>query len=153
MPDSQNLSDLQQLYQELIIDHYRNPRNFHKLDRANRRADGFNPLCGDKLSVYVEIEDAVIKDIGFTATGCAIFIASASMMTEIVKLRTIEEAKAISESFHQLLSKPGEAKPDLAIMEKLSMFSGVREYPARIKCATLAWKTLNEALESVARSQ
>ena len=150
MSDSQSLSPLQELYQSIIIDHYRNPRNFHRLNQANRHADGVNPLCGDKLSVYLIIEHDAIKDIAFTGTGCAIFIASASMMTQSVKLRTIEEASAISESFYQLVGKPGETPPDSAIMEKLSVFSGVRGYPARIKCATLPWKTLNAALSQSA---
>jgi nitrogen fixation NifU-like protein len=148
MSDSQSFSDLQQLYQAAIIDHYRNPRNFHRLDQANRHADGSNPLCGDKLSVYVEVEDGVIKDIGFTGTGCAIFIASASMMTESVKLRTVAEAEAISGSFCRLLSKSDETPPQSAKMGKLSVFSGVRGYPARVKCATVPWKTLNEAVAS-----
>lgn len=147
MSDSQNLSDLQNLYQEAIIDHYRNPRNFHKLEHANRHADGMNPLCGDKLSVYVEIENDVVKDIGFIGTGCAIFIASASMMTQSVKLKTLEEMKAISEYFHQLVDKSREIPPDSITMEGLSVFAGVRGYPARVKCATLAWKTLHAALE------
>ena len=140
------MSGLQELYQEVIIDHYRNPRNFHELDLANRRAEGSNPLCGDKLCVYVEIEDDVIKDIGFTGVGCAIFIASASLMTESLKLKTLDEVKAISESFHQLVGGSGKLQPDPAILEKLSAFSGIRAYPARVKCATLPWKTLEAAL-------
>ena len=142
------MSNLEDLYQRVIIDHYRNPRNFRKLDRANRHADGLNSLCGDKLSIYVEIEDNVVKDIGFTGTGCAIFIASASMMTESVKLKSIEEVKAISEGFDQLVSNSSETRQAPAAMEKLSVFSGVRGYPARVKCASLPWKTLQKAVAS-----
>lgn len=142
------MSDLQDLYQRAIIDHYRNPRNFHKLDQANRHADGLNPLCGDRLTVYMEIENGVIKDIGFTGAGCAIFMASASMMTESVKLKTLEEVKAISERFHQLVGKSREMQPAPAAMDSLSAFSGVRGYPARVKCAILPWKTLQTAVAS-----
>lgn len=138
------------LYQEVIIDHYRNPRNFRKIDQANRHADGLNPLCGDKLRVFVRIEADVVKDIGFTGSGCAISIASASMMTESVKLKTVEEAKAISEDFYQLLGKSGETLPGSAKMGKLSVFSGVQGYPARIRCATLAWEALRAALSQSA---
>jgi len=148
MSDSQNSSDSQDLYQEVIIDHYRNPRNARKPDQANRHADGLNSLCGDKLSVYVKIENDVVKDIGFIGTGCAIFIAAASMMTESVKLKTIEEAKALSECFHQLVDNSREPQPQPATMEELSVFSGVRRYPARVKCATLPWKTLEKAVVS-----
>ena len=148
MSDPQNVSDVQNLYQEVIIDHHRNPRNFHTLDQANRHADGLNPLCGDKLSVYVQVEKDVIKDIGFTGTGCAIFIAAASMMTECVKGKTLEEIKAISEALHQMLNNSRETEPEPVILGKLTAFSGVRGYPARIKCATLPWKTLQSAVGS-----
>jgi nitrogen fixation NifU-like protein len=143
------------LYKGVILDHYRNPRNFRRLDQANGQAEGINPLCGDRLSIYVQIEDDTLKDIGFTGSGCAISIAATSLMTESVKFKTIEEAKAISEDFCRLVAHGSstEKQQDSAIMGKLSIFSGVRGYPARIKCATLPWKTLGEALESVSSRQ
>lgn len=142
------MSDLQDLYQRIIIDHYRNPRNFHELDQPNRHADGHNSLCGDKLTVYLEIESGIVKDIGFTGTGCAIFMASASIMTESVKLKTLEEIKTISERFFQLVDKSRELQPAPAITDDLSAFSGVRGYPSRVKCASLPWKTLKNAVVS-----
>jgi len=142
------MSDLQDLYQRAIVDHYRNPRNFRRLDRANRHANGHNSLCGDKLTVYLETEKGVIKDIGFTGEGCAIFMASASMMTEIVKLKTLKEVNAISERFYQLMDKSREMPPEPAATDALAAFSGVRGYPARIKCATLPWQTLQKAVAS-----
>jgi len=137
---------LEDLYQNIILDHFRHPRNFHRIEPANRHADGSNPLCGDKLSVYAVIENNVIRDIGFTGTGCAIFIASASVMTESVMGKTIGEAKAVSECFCRLVG--GSAEPtDPTMTEKLSVFSGVRGYPARVKCATLPWSTLQAVLK------
>jgi nitrogen fixation protein NifU and related proteins len=141
------MADLRDLYQDVILDHHKKPRNFHKLDHANRQADGYNPLCGDKLSVYLQIENGVVKDIGFIGTGCAISTASASMMTESLKGKTETEAKAIFERFHQLATDHSEPQPDLAAMGKLAVFSGIREYPVRVKCATLAWHTMRAALE------
>jgi nitrogen fixation protein NifU and related proteins len=141
------MADLRDLYQEMILDHHRKPRNFHKLEHANRQADGFNPLCGDKLSVYLRIENGVVADIGFVGTGCAISTASASMMTESLKGKTEAEAKTIFENFHRLVTKHSEPQPDPAAMGKLAVFSGVREYPVRVKCATLAWHTMRAALE------
>ena len=140
-------ADLQNLYQELIIDHYRQPRNFCKLDQANRHADGSNPLCGDRLSIYMEIVNSVVKDVGFIGSGCAIFVASASMMTESIKGKTIEEVTSISRRFQQLVSNSSESQPDSDAMGKLTVFSGVRGYPARVKCALLSWKTMLSALE------
>lgn len=141
------MPDLEDLYQDIILDHSRNPRNFHRIKHANRHADGSNPLCGDKLIVYAVIKNNVIRDIGFTGTGCAIFIASASMMTESVMGKTVGEAKAVSERLHQLVSGSAEP-PETAMTEKLSVFSGVRGYPARVKCATLPWQTLKAVLSS-----
>ena len=139
------MPDLQDLYQDTILDHFRNPRNFHRIKQANRHADGSNPLCGDKLRVYAVIEREVIRDIGFTGTGCAIFIASASMMTESVRGKTIGEAKAVCERFHQLVDGPArQAEPTAT--EKFSVFSGVRGYPARVKCAALPWSTLEAVI-------
>jgi len=141
------MADLRDLYQEVILDHHKKPRNFHRLDHANRQADGYNPLCGDKLSVYMQIENGVVKDIGFIGTGCAISTASASMMTESLKGKTETEVKAIFERFHQLVTDHSESMPDPATMGKLAVFAGVREYPVRVKCATLAWHTMRAALE------
>jgi nitrogen fixation NifU-like protein len=142
------MSHPQDLYQRTILDHYRNPRNFHKPDHANRHADGHNSLCGDKLTVYLKIENSVIKDIGFTGEGCAIFMASASMMTEIVKRKTLKEINAISEYFYQLLDNSREIQTEPAATNALAALSGVRGYPARVKCATLPWKILNKAVDS-----
>jgi nitrogen fixation NifU-like protein len=141
------MADLRDLYQEVILDHHKKPRNFHKLQNANRQADGYNPLCGDKLSVYMHVEDGIIKDIGFVGTGCAISTASASMMTESLKGKTEAEARAVFEKFHALVTNHSEPQPDPASLGKLAVFSGVREYPVRVKCATLAWHTMRAALE------
>jgi len=136
--------DLRELYQEVIIDHYRKPRNFHALTDANRMAEGFNPLCGDRLTVYLKLERGVIQDLSFEGVGCAISTASASLMTEYLKGKTEQEAEALFQGFHHLLTQdvavPG---PDLG---KLTVLAGVREFPARVKCATLAWHTLHAAL-------
>jgi nitrogen fixation protein NifU and related proteins len=141
------MADLRDLYQEVILDHHKKPRNFHKLEHANRQADGYNPLCGDKLSVFLQIENGVVKDIAFIGTGCAISTASASMMTESLKGKSESEARAIFERFHQLVTNHSESTPDLATLGKLAVFSGVREYPVRVKCATLAWHTMRAALD------
>ncbi len=141
------MADLRDLYQEVILDHHKKPRNFRKLEHANRQAEGFNPLCGDRVSVYVQIEDGIIRDIAFIGTGCAISTASASMMTDSLKGKTEAEAQALFERFHHLVTDPGESRPDPATMGKLAVFSGVREYPVRVKCATLAWHTMRAALE------
>lgn len=141
------MSDLRDLYQEVILDHHKKPRNFHKLEHANRQADGYNPLCGDKLSVYLQIENGTVKDIGFIGTGCAISTASASMMTEQLKGKTEAQAREVFERFHQLVTDHSQTAPDLSAMGKLAVFSGVREYPVRVKCATLAWHTMCAALD------
>jgi nitrogen fixation NifU-like protein len=141
------MSDLRELYQEVILDHHKRPRNFRKLEHANRQADGFNPLCGDRISVYMQIEGDTVRDIGFVGTGCAISTASASMMTESLKGKTEAEVKAIFERFHQLVTDHSAAGEDPAALGKLAVFSGVREYPVRVKCATLAWHTMRAALE------
>ena len=141
------MSDLRDLYQEVILDHHKKPRNFHKLEHANRQADGYNPLCGDKLSVFIQIENGFVKDIGFVGAGCAISTASASIMTESLKGKTEAEAKAIFERFHQLVTDHSEPQPNPATLGELAVFSGVREYPVRVKCATLAWHTMRAALD------
>lgn len=143
-----NAPDLGDLYQETILDHNRQPRNFGTLPGANRTAEGFNPLCGDRVTVALRVEDGILKDIRFEGSGCAISKASASMMTESMKGRTRAEAEALFQQFHRLLT--GEpAPPDEAALGKLVVFSGVKEFPVRVKCATLAWHTLRSALENV----
>ena len=141
-------TDLRDLYQEVILDHNRRPRNFHVLQNANRSAEGFNPLCGDKITLYIEVENGVIKDIGFQGAGCAISKASASMMTASLKGKTIEEAREIFEKFHAMVAGEPEHLFNPEEMGKLAVFCGVREFPVRVKCASLAWHTLKAALES-----
>jgi nitrogen fixation protein NifU and related proteins len=141
------MADLRDLYQETILDHYKHPRNHHAIDGATQQADGVNPLCGDKVTVYVQVEDGVVKDVGFEGSGCAISTASASLMTEALKGKTVEEARALFEQFHDLVT--GQAPDaDAEGLGKLVAFSGVCEYPVRIKCATLVWHTLQAALEN-----
>ena len=140
------MSDLRELYQEVIIDHSRHPRNFHAMTAANRHAEGFNRLCGDKLSLYLLVENEVIKDISFTGAGCAISTASASLMTEQLKGKTQIEAEQLFQTFHQTLTANHSATNTHTQLGKLTVLTGVREFPARVKCATLAWHTLHAAL-------
>ncbi len=148
--------DLRDLYQNVILDHHKKPRNFHKIDDATRSAEGYNPLCGDKVTVYVKMEGDVITDIAFLGSGCAISTAAASMMTESLKGKTRAEAEALFEQFHELVtgSADGEsfgsessATAESASLGKLAVFGGVREFPIRIKCATLPWHTVVSALK------
>ena len=141
------VSDLRDLYQELILDHNRRPRNFGPLAAANREARGVNPLCGDKVTVHLHVEDGQVKDIRFEGTGCAISIASASVMTESLKQRTREDAVNLFERFHRMVAASDGTESAAPDMGKLEAFAGVRGYPARVKCATLAWHTLRAALE------
>lgn len=134
---------LQDLYQEVILDHSKRPRNFHEIADATRNVEGYNPLCGDKLKLYVKMDGEKVSDISFVGAGCAISTASASLMTEWVKGKSREEAVQMMERFHDLLTTE---KPREGSLGKLDVFSGVREYPARVKCATLAWHTLKSAL-------
>ncbi len=138
--------DLRELYQEVILDHSKRPRNFGRLEANNRRAKGHNPLCGDILSLYLVIEDGVVEDVAFEGNGCAISMASASLMTEIIKGRGEAEARALFERFHRLLTSD-DADLDHLDLDKLAVFAGVREFPVRVKCATLAWHTLAAALD------
>lgn len=131
------------LYQETILDHSKRPRNHHSLTDANRKAEGYNPLCGDKLKLYLKMDGDVVKDASFEGAGCAISTASASLMTESLKGKTREEAMRLMDKFHDLLTTDTPASRDLG---KLVVFCGVRDYPARVKCATLAWHTLKSAL-------
>lgn len=137
------MSDLRDLYQETILDHNKRPRNFKKLEGANRSADGYNPLCGDKVKVYLQLEDGRVKDLSFEGSGCAISKASASVMTETLKGKTVEEVEAMFKRFRDLVTGKGEGD-DLG---KLVVFSGVCEFPTRVKCATLAWHALAAALQ------
>ena len=140
------MSDLRSLYQEIIVDHNKHPRNFHRLAEANRAAEGDNPLCGDRMTVYIKVESGVIRDIGFVGSGCAISTASASMMTESMVGKTEREADVFFKRFHTMVagSNPS-ARPGLG---KLEALAGVREFPVRVKCATLAWHTLRTALKT-----
>jgi nitrogen fixation NifU-like protein len=131
------------LYQETILDHSKRPRNYHPMEDATRQADGYNPLCGDKLKLYLKLEGDVVKDASFVGAGCAISTSSASLMTESIKGKTKDEALKLLEKFHALLTTDVAASNDLG---KLVVFCGVRDYPARVKCATLAWHTLKNAL-------
>lgn len=147
------MSDLRELYQEVIVDHNRNPRNHRENAAANRRVEGFNPLCGDKLTLYLQIEDGVIRDLSFIGSGCAISMASASLMTEALKGKTEAQARAIFDGFHGLVTRePGTAAAGVPDLGKLTIFAGVREFPTRVKCATLAWHTLQAALEDQPRT-
>ena len=140
------MSDLGDLYQEVILDHNKRPRNFQKPEGANRKAEGFNPLCGDQITVYLLLEGDLIKDIGFQGSGCAISKASASMMTSAVKGKTKSEGEALFDKVHKMLT--GAANGDPEELGRLAALSGVCNFPARVKCASLAWHTLRAALES-----
>jgi nitrogen fixation NifU-like protein len=141
------MSDLRELYQELIIDHSKRPRNFRALEGANRKSEGYNPLCGDKITVFLELENDRVKNVGFQGSGCAISTASASVMTESVKGKTLADAEQLFEVFHQLVTGKPPAAGKTPELGKLAAFSGVSEFPARVKCATLAWHTLHAALQ------
>ena len=138
--------DLKDLYRDVIVDHNRNPRNFGRLDAADAHADGHNPLCGDRLTVYVSLDGEHIREAKFEGAGCAISVASASLLTEAVKGKSRDEVKALFEDVHALLTRH-DADVDIAKLGKLAALSGVREFPARVKCASLCWHTLNAALE------
>ena len=140
---SEMRAELRELYQELIFDHNRHPRNFHALDGASHSADGHNPLCGDQLTVYVRVNDGLVQDASFVGHGCAISTASASLMTEAIKGQPLAEVEALFNDIHAMLT---DAHPEGRDFGKLEVLSGVREFPARVKCATLAWHTLHNAL-------
>jgi nitrogen fixation protein NifU and related proteins len=144
------MSDLRDLYQEVILDHSKKPRNFGPLDHANHEAKGHNPLCGDRVTVFLDLDDAgLVKDVHFQGSGCAICMASASLMTELVKGKTIDDAKKLFGQFHALVT--GEEAPaetvDSDDMDRLEPLTGVREFPMRVKCATLPWHTFIAALD------
>ncbi len=148
------MSELRDLYQEVILDHNRQPRNFRCPEHANRQARGDNPLCGDKVTVYLTIEDGIVKDAAFQGRGCAISVASASLMTDMVKGKTEAAARDLFKRFHELVTDQcGHDHADdetEADIDKLAVLAGVREYPMRVKCATLSWHTLNAALNQAA---
>jgi nitrogen fixation NifU-like protein len=141
------MGDLRELYQEMILDHGKRPRNFRKLDEPNCSAEGHNPLCGDRFTVYLDVKDGVVKDVSFQGGGCAISTASASMMTESLKGKKLAEVQEVFKKFHKLLTSGNEGGDEVVDLGKLAVFSGVREFPVRVKCATLAWHTLRAALE------
>lgn len=141
------MSELRDLYQEVILDHNKRPRNFRRMDDATAQANGDNPLCGDKVTVFVKTDGNTIQDVSFQGSGCAISTASASMLTEAVKGKSVTEARAIFERFHELTTGSPGASPAGEGLGKLAVFSGVCEYPVRVKCATLVWHTLVAALD------
>ncbi len=139
-------NDLRELYQEVILDHNKKPRNFHALGEPSQKSEGYNPLCGDKVTVYLQLEGGRVKDVSFQGSGCAISKASASLMTTAVKGRPVEEVRALFERFHQVVSGHGSTE-DVKTLGTLAVLAGVAEFPARVKCATLAWHTLKAGLE------
>jgi nitrogen fixation protein NifU and related proteins len=140
------MSELSDLYQEVILDHNREPHNFYAMPGATRRAEGYNPLCGDQITVYLKLEGDKIKDVSFEGKGCAISKASASVMTDEIKGKTSLEADTLVEKFRELVTQPKEDQPSAEELGKLAVFAGVWEFPTRVKCATLAWHTLHSAL-------
>ena len=143
------MSDLRDLYQDVILEHSKAPRNFKVLAEADHKAEGFNPLCGDRFTIYVTLEGDAIKDVSFQGAGCAISKASASMMTQSVKGKTLAEAEKIFERFHDMVTGHKPSSEEETELGKLTVFSGVSEFPVRVKCATLAWHTLKSALDNV----
>ncbi|PYS75186.1 MAG: SUF system NifU family Fe-S cluster assembly protein [Acidobacteria bacterium] len=140
------MSELSELYQAVILDHNKKPRNFHKLENANRHAEGFNPLCGDQLNVYLQLEDDQVKEVSFEGSGCAISKASASMMTQAVKRKSKQEAETLFNEFHRMAMGELDVETEPNHLGKLTIFAGVRDFPARLKCATLSWHTMHAAL-------
>lgn len=142
------MADLRELYQQVILDHNRSPRNFRKIEGANRTSEGFNPLCGDRIELFVRLENDVIDEIGFQGSGCAISQASASLMTAAVQGKSREEAERMFRTFHQMVTSNQDASADRAALGKLVALAGVKQFPARVKCANLPWHTLHAALEN-----
>ncbi len=140
------MSDLSELYQEILLEHNSKPRNFRKLEQATQSAEGYNPLCGDRITLYLNLENGVIADAAFQGSGCAISRASASMLTQSIKGQTVAKAQEIFEAFHQMLTEPG-AELDYEVLGDLETLSGVVAFPTRIKCAVLAWHTMQAALD------
>lgn len=141
------MDDFRDLYQELILDHNKNPRNFRKLDDATHQAEGFNALCGDRYTIYLKVDDGIIKDVSFHGSGCAISKASASVMTLMIKGKTIQEAEKLFDKFHNvMMGKPIPDDSEDVLLGKLEAFTGVTEFPMRVKCATLSWHAMSAAL-------
>ena len=140
------MSELRELYQSVILDHHRQPRNLGAPEGANRKASGVNPLCGDKVAVYLAVADGVVRDVGFDGSGCAISTASASLMTQAIKGRPVAEVEQLFERFRELVTSEPRAEVDPSSLGKLAVFGGVREFPVRVKCATLAWHAMRSAL-------
>ena len=143
---------MRELYQEVILDHHKHPRNFGRLATANRRADGFNPLCGDRVTVYALVDGDDIRDLSFEGSGCAICMASASVMTDELAGKTIDDADRLFVRFHDLVTGESAKSPDVDALGKLAVFMGVREFPVRVKCATLPWHALRAALKDSERA-
>jgi nitrogen fixation NifU-like protein len=141
------MSDLRELYQQVILEHSRSPRNYKELEGASHRAEGYNPLCGDQITVYLVVDGDRVVDVAFKGSGCAISKASASLMTGAVKGKTVAEAEELFARFREMVTSERDASIDEEALGKLAVFSGVREFPVRVKCATLAWHTLHSALE------
>jgi nitrogen fixation NifU-like protein len=141
------MSDLRDLYQEVILDHNRRPRNFRALDTASHTAEGYNPLCGDRLTVYLRINSGIIEEVSFLGSGCAISKASASLMTDMLRGKSVAEADDLFNRFHELVTSPTDSPANVDRLGKLAVFAGVREYPVRVKCASLPWHTVRAAVE------
>jgi nitrogen fixation NifU-like protein len=140
------MSELSELYQQVILDHNKKPRNFRKLETANHTAEGYNPLCGDQLTIYMNLEDDRVTDVGFEGSGCAISKASASMMTQAVKGKSKKQAEALFKEFHSMVTGELDEENEENTLGNLKIFAGVREFPVRVKCATLPWHTMHAAL-------
>ncbi len=141
------MSELQELYQDMVIDHNNRPRNYRQLEGASRKVEGYNPLCGDKITLYLKLDGDQITDIGFQGSGCAISRASTSLMTESVKGKSKREAQEIFGEFHKMITQGPEADYDLEVVGDMEILSGISQFPARVKCATLSWHTLRSALD------
>ena len=146
------MSELSELYQQVILDHNKKPRNFRKLESANHSAEGYNPLCGDQLTVYLDLEDGAVKEIAFEGSGCAISKAAASMMTQAVKGKSREQAEELFTEFHSMVTGELDEETEENSLGNLKIFAGVREFPVRVKCATLPWHTLQAALNNEERT-
>lgn len=142
------MNELRELYQQVILDHNKNPRNFGELKQCTNYAAGHNPLCGDQIDVFVDVNDGIVKELKFNGSGCAISKASASIMTTLVVGKTIEEAKGLFDEFHKVVTSDMSVQLDTLELGKMAVFCGVREFPARVKCASLAWHTMIQALEN-----
>ncbi|HEU4712406.1 MAG TPA: SUF system NifU family Fe-S cluster assembly protein [Pyrinomonadaceae bacterium] len=140
------MSELSELYQQVILDHNKKPRNFRKLDHANHTAEGYNPLCGDQLTIYVNLDDNAVKEIAFEGSGCAISKAAASMMTQALKGKSKEQAEELFKEFHSMVTGELDEENDANSLGNLKIFAGVRDFPVRVKCATLPWHTMHAAL-------